>query len=440
MGKQNAKTKKRDDPVYLEVNGKIVADPFGTLIMPRHRLRRQDNQADLDSWHVAGNPLMSAWATNIELSHIPKAEAGWQVDAVVIGAGQAGLAVAHELQKQGFVGFVGKTTASSSVPEKKTFVILDAENEPGGAWKHQAWALKVQDIYEVRSLPGYKLKRSSKRARRAGLLSSDEQDASFLTERARDVFPQYFMEYEDKFDLPVIRPVRVLRVDGNEAGELLVQTNAGAWQTNMVFNCTGYWTRPFVPALPGIIDFRGNILHTKTYRSASGARGKVVAVLGDNPVALKHINEIASFAKKVFWCIDDFENIRHSTLFRDSSLADEKIAEVLAKDNVQRVSWPTALGTHSMVCAGTKIAVDSLLFATGFRPELRHLAPLKLRDSNGTLALDNRAVLRNAQVFMVGGNSEANFVSTRQEAKAAVQQAIGLTIAMKEDMTDELAS
>lgn len=41
------------------------------------------------------------------------------LDAVVVGAGQSGLAVSYYLRKYG-----------------ASFVVLDASDEPGGAWPH----------------------------------------------------------------------------------------------------------------------------------------------------------------------------------------------------------------------------------------------------------------------------------------------------------------
>lgn len=53
------------------------------------------------------------------------------VDVVVIGAGQAGLSAAYHLRRRAFVP-VGRAR-----PGERTFVVLDAEDGPGGAWRHR---------------------------------------------------------------------------------------------------------------------------------------------------------------------------------------------------------------------------------------------------------------------------------------------------------------
>src|SRR5687768_15550833 len=46
------------------------------------------------------------------------------LDAVIIGAGQAGLSAAYHLQRRGLV------------PEQD-YIVLDANEGPGGAWRHR---------------------------------------------------------------------------------------------------------------------------------------------------------------------------------------------------------------------------------------------------------------------------------------------------------------
>ena len=100
------------------------------------------------------------------------------VEVVVIGAGQAGLSTAWALAKQGFAPGSG-------------FVVLDADERPGGAWQHRWPSLTVGTTHRVNDLPG--------------LPFAPATDSL----RAREVVPAYFAEYERTFGLPVHRPVRV---------------------------------------------------------------------------------------------------------------------------------------------------------------------------------------------------------------------------------------
>ena len=158
------------------------------------------------------------------------------VDVVVIGAGQAGLSAAYHLRRRGFV------PVDRPEGDAETFVVLDANAAPGGAWQHRWASLKMATVNGIHELPGY------------AVPSADPRTAS------RDVLPPYFRAYEDEFDLAVRRPVRVSavrRADDSASGRLLVDSDAGGWAARYVVNATGTWTRPFWPHYPGQTRFRG---------------------------------------------------------------------------------------------------------------------------------------------------------------------------------------
>lgn len=66
---------------------------------------------------------------------------------------------------------------------------------------------------------------------------------------AADAVPAHFAEYEQRFGLPVHRPVRVRAVRRVDGG-YLVETSAGSWRARALVDATGTWSRPFVPHYP----------------------------------------------------------------------------------------------------------------------------------------------------------------------------------------------
>ena len=187
------------------------------------------------------------------------------VDVVVIGAGQAGLSTAWSLLRQGFEPETG-------------FVVLDADDGPGGAWQHRWPSLTVGTTHRVHDLPG--------------LPFEPETDSL----RAADVVPAYFAEYERRFRLPVHRPVRVRAVSRTDDDRFLVQTDDGDWTARAIVNATGTWTRPFVPRYPGQELFRGRQLHTVDYRSPDEFAGQHVVVVGGGASATQLLGEISRVA------------------------------------------------------------------------------------------------------------------------------------------------
>lgn len=309
------------------------------------------------------------------------------IDAVVIGAGQAGLSAAYHLQRLGI-----------------DFVVLDANADPGGAWQHRWDSLTMRDVHGVADLPG------------SGVPQWDEGA------RANVEVPRYFADYERRFKLPVERPVRVLRVssgsaaapDERAAAPLLVHTDRGTWRTRSLVNATGTWTTPFIPYYPGAGDFRGKQFHTATYPGPAALAGKRVVVIGGGASAVQFLGELAGTAGLTWvtrrvpvWRSTDF----NPDAGREAvALVEQRVQRGLPPESVVSVTGlmlreqeqkAAAMGVYSarremftgIEADGVRFAdgsfqpADVLLWATGFRPSIGHLAPLRLRSPEGGIEL-----------------------------------------------------
>ncbi|WP_452124498.1 FAD-dependent oxidoreductase [Fodinicola feengrottensis] len=165
------------------------------------------------------------------------------VDIVAIGAGQAGLASAYYLQREG-----------------ADFVVLDRQMAPGGAWQ-QVWrSVRLVSPPLYTRLPGL------------------AWDLPFHHPPSGPEVSGYFADYEKHYALPIQRPVRVRSVSGD--GRLLVRTDSGDWSARTVINATGTWDHPFVPSVPGMASFLGRQLHTASYDTPEEFAGQHVVVVG----------------------------------------------------------------------------------------------------------------------------------------------------------------
>ena len=198
----------------------------------------------------------------------------------MIGAGQAGLSVGYHVRRRGFVPLGADTGA------ERTFVVLDQNPAPGGAWQHRWESLRMATVNGIHELPGMPVPALDPR------------------ESSRDALPPYFAEYERRFDLRVERPVTVRsveRVDDDPHGRLCVTADDGrVWLARYVINATGTWTAPYVPAVPGVASFRGRTLHVHDYISASEFAGRRVAIVGAGISAVQLLDEISHVAD-TFW-------------------------------------------------------------------------------------------------------------------------------------------
>lgn len=346
------------------------------------------------------------------------------VDVVVIGAGQAGLSAAYHLRRRGFV----------PVDEagEQTFVVVDADAAPGGAWQHRWDSLRMATVNGIYELPGMPVPPADPEA------------------RANAVLPQYFAEYEQRFAVAVRRPVRVRAVrreDEDPAGRLLVETDSGDWSARYVINATGTWTRPFVPTMPGAESFRGRQLHVADYVSRDEFAGKRVVIVGAGISAVQLLDEISHVAD-TFWVTRHevrWDAAEFDTAARVAAIAgvEERVRQGIPPGSVISVTgqhWtPWArnaqargvLVRHPMFTAiepggvrmpdGTFEPADVILWATGFRAEIRHLAPLRLRTPAGGIRVADGRATDEPRLFLIGYGPSQSTVGANRAGRDAVR-------------------
>jgi glycine/D-amino acid oxidase-like deaminating enzyme len=335
------------------------------------------------------------------------------VDVIVIGAGQAGLSAAYGLRRAGL-----------------EFVVLDGEAGPGGAWRHRWDSLRLSDAHRVHPLPG---------------LDFAPDDASRPANR---VVPEYFAAYEREFALPVVRPVHVQAVR-SVGTDLRVETDRGDWTSKALVNATGTWTRPFVPHYPGAASFRGRQLHTVDFPGAAEFAGQRVVVIGGGTSAVQFLLQIAPVAAATTWVTRTPPRWRSGpfdeTAGREAvALVEERVRQGLPPRPVVSV---TGLPLTDAVRAGIASGVldrrpmfsritpdgvewadgsaepaDVLLWATGFRPEIAHLAPLHLRSPQGGIALDGTRAVLDPRVHLVGYGPSASTIGANRAGRAAARE------------------
>ncbi|GAA5209213.1 NAD(P)-binding domain-containing protein [Microbacterium kyungheense] len=347
------------------------------------------------------------------------------VDVVVIGAGQAGLSAAYHLQRRGFSPLRAGGGAS-------TYVVLDANEAPGGAWQHRWASLRMATVNGIHELPGH------------AVPPADPAAAS------RDVLPAYFADYEERFGLDVRRPVRITavrRADVDPRGRLLVESDSGAWAARYVINATGTWTRPFWPRYPGQERFRGRQLHVADYVSADEFAGRRVVIVGAGISAVQLLDEISHVAD-TFWVTrrePDWQDDEFDVPARVAAIAgvEDRVrrglppGSVIAVTGMHWTPWARAaqargvLVRHPMFSSieedgvrmpdGSFEPADVILWATGFRPALDHLAPLRLRTPEGGFRVENGRSIDEPRLFLIGYGPSQSTVGANRAGRDAVR-------------------
>ena len=359
---------------------------------------------------------------------------GLRASVVVIGAGQAGMSAGFHLQRRGFASALAAGPSEARADEPRSFVMLDAEDGPGGAWRHRWASLTMATVNGIFELP------------RFAKPSIDPAEAS------RVAVPAYFASFEERMGLPVLRPVTVTavrRADEAPDRDLLVESSAGMWRTRAIVNATGTWNSPVIPDVPGRRAFRGRQLHTRDYVSLDEFIGLRVAIVGGGISAVQHLEEISRVAE-TFWYTRR-EPVFHEGPFMPETDGRATIAKVTADVEAGRptgsivsytgLTWlPAAVAARDrgvlvrrpMFTAiepdgvreadGTLTRVDVILWATGFRPSLRHLDPLGLRNAAGGIRLAGTRVADEPRVHLVGFGSTQSTVGANRAGRAVARE------------------
>ncbi|SCG72443.1 Predicted flavoprotein CzcO associated with the cation diffusion facilitator CzcD [Micromonospora echinaurantiaca] len=339
------------------------------------------------------------------------------VDVLVIGAGQAGLSAGYHLRRTGFTPATG-------------FVMLDADDGPGGAWRHRWPTLRLDRVHGFHELPGMPF-------------PAAEPDRP-----AAEVVSAYFAAYERRFDLPVRRPVHVRAVTSRPDGRLDVATDHGNWSTRALVNATGTWTRPFWPHYPGRSLFRGRQLHTADYRGPDEFAGKRVVVVGGGTSAVQLLGEVSTVAAGTTWVT------RRPPDFRAGEFGPERgRAAVALVEQAVRAGRPpsSVVGVTGLPLTpelvrlrergvldrlpvfdritpdgvawadGRFVAADVILWCTGFRAALDHLAPLRLRAPGGGITMDGTRVVADERIHLIGYGPSASTIGANRAGRAAVR-------------------
>ena len=348
-------------------------------------------------------------------------------EIVVIGAGQAGLSTAYHLKRRGLEPGHG-------------FLVLDANPEPGGAWSDRWPSLTLSTVNRIHDLPG--------------MAFSEVVDKNDGEVQARSAVPRYFAAYEERFDLNVYRPIDVISVEpenADVASRLRVTTERGQISTQGLINATGTWEKPYVPYYPGVESFRGRQLHTRDYVSADEFRGQHVVVVGAGISAIQLLVEVSQVTSTT-WVSRRPPDFREGPFDENAgrravAQVDERVRAGLPPLSVVSVTGLpvtprieamrargvlTNLPMFSAVLEdgvrwpdGTEAKADVILWCTGFRSNLDHLAPLGLREASGGITMTGRLatqVARDPRVHLVGYGPSASTIGANRAGGAAASE------------------
>jgi putative flavoprotein involved in K+ transport len=169
---------------------------------------------------------------------------GDMLDTLVIGGGQAGLAIGHYLKRQG-----------------RRFLILDANPRIGDAWRQRWDTLRLFTPAKYDGLPGMRF---------------PGDGLSFPT---KDELADYLEAYAATFALPVRTGTRVEKL-WREQGRYVAVSDGKRWEAGNVVVATGCTQAPRLPDFARDLAPSTVQLHSSEYRNPDQLRAGRVLVVG----------------------------------------------------------------------------------------------------------------------------------------------------------------
>ncbi len=339
-------------------------------------------------------------------------------DVVVIGGGQSALTVAYFLRRTGL-----------------SYVLLDAESAPGGAWRHGWDSLRLFSPSAWSSIAGWPMPAVSEGT------------------PGRDDVVDYLTQYERRYDFPIVRSTRVTRVEKTEDG-LRVISGDRSWDAKAVISATGTWSRPFTPSSPGQELFVGQQLHSAHYVGPNEFEGKIVLVVGGGNSGAQIYAEVSKVAQAT-WVTQEapkflpdevdgrvlFERATARLKAQQDGMEPQQpvggLGDIVMVPSVKEARERGVLNTVRPFThftstgvvwpSGAETKIDAVIWCTGFSPALDHLSNLGIVGKDGKVAVNENRSVDSSSLWLVGygdwtGLASATLIGVTRTARDVVNQ------------------
>ena len=278
-------------------------------------------------------------------------------EVVIVGGGQAGLALGYFLGQQG-----------------RRFTILEAADEPAAAWRKRWESLKLFTPARYDALPGLAFPADPDRY------------------PGRDEVAAYLTDYARRFDLPVELDSRVRAIRKTDT-TYLVELDDRTYEADQVVVATGPFQEPLVPAIAARLDSGVVQLHSGAYRTPESIREGPVLVVGGGNTGFQIAEELSAsrevhlsigsrqtplpqriLGRDLFWYLEASGLIRKTTASRIGRRMAGRDTLIGSRPGTLRRRYGVRLHVRAVDAAGstvrfsdgTELDVRSVIWATGF--------------------------------------------------------------------------
>jgi putative flavoprotein involved in K+ transport len=316
--------------------------------------------------------------------------ASGRYDVVVIGTGQAGLAIGYYLARQG-----------------RRFVILDGAAAIGAAWRSRWDSLVLFTPRRYNALPG---------------LAFPGDPDGYPT---RDEVIAYLDRYAINFELPIELGSRVRSLTGH-GGTFLVELERGDIEADQVVVATGPFQTPRVPDFAGRLASEVFQTHSAGYRNPGGIPGDTVLVVGGGNTGFQIAQELSA-TRRIHLSVGGRQTpLPQRVLGRDlfwwlvttklfKTTVDSRLGQKLSRRDALIGSSRRAIKRHGVAVEpravaasgrtitfadGRTLDVDAVIWATGFGLDHSWI-DLPLADPEGRIR-QRRGVTNTEGLYFLG--------------------------------------
>jgi cation diffusion facilitator CzcD-associated flavoprotein CzcO len=269
---------------------------------------------------------------------------------------------------------------------KSDYLILDDSKLPGGSWNRTWEGLKLFSPSEFCSLSGWRMPKS---------------ENEYPT---KDEFIDYLNEYDKKYEVPIVRPVKVKSIV--KSGNIFeIETDKDKYRATTVVSATGTAQCPYIPEYPNQVEFTGEQVHSVDYRTPLSFAGQKVLIIGGGNSGAQVLAEISLVAEAKWVTLEEPnflpKEIDGRYLFnqatakyqqmlkgekteqRKASLSDivmvESVRDAEKRGDLKSVRPFKEFYSDGVVWNdGEKEVFDTVVWCTGFKANLEHLKSLNI--------------------------------------------------------------
>ncbi|MBX9966097.1 flavin-containing monooxygenase [Priestia aryabhattai] len=317
---------------------------------------------------------------------------GDSYNTIVIGAGQAGLAIGYYLKQKSL-----------------SFLIIDSNSRVGDSWRHRYDSLTLFTPRSHSALPGMNVEGSPH-----GYPIKDE-------------IADYLENYSRHYNLPVQLNTAVINLF-KENDQFHLVTNKGNYVAKNIVVATGPFQKPFVPDIEKDVSKDIFQIHAAHYKNPSQLKEGTTLIVGAGNSGVQIATELAEsreiylsvgkrmkflpytlLNRSIFWWFQALGVSKatiHSKLGqfmkKNDPIIGKELKPLLNRGAVKKVSKVSKADGKSLICQnGEKIQPENIIWATGYHNDYEWIEVPNIIDKNNNVIHD-RGITKEKGLYFLG--------------------------------------